>query len=74
MANGPATWLRCRGSPDPPSKERLRQGITCKPWISLRFPWAYLQVGDEVAFSLSYGALLAAMDSEYVDKRYRGDA
>jgi predicted amino acid racemase len=30
-----------------------------------------VRVGDELAFSLSYGALLAAMDSEYVDKRYR---
>ncbi|MDJ0868157.1 MAG: alanine/ornithine racemase family PLP-dependent enzyme [Myxococcota bacterium] len=30
-----------------------------------------LRVGDEVAFAPSYGALLAAMDSEYVEKRYR---
>jgi predicted amino acid racemase len=34
---------------------------------------ADVRVGDEVAFALSYGALLAAMDSAYVDKRYRGD-
>jgi predicted amino acid racemase len=33
-----------------------------------------VRVGDELAFSLRYGALLAAMDSEYVEKRYRGDA
>ena len=31
-----------------------------------------LGVGDEIAFGLSYGALLAAMDSEYVEKRYQG--
>jgi predicted amino acid racemase len=28
-----------------------------------------LRTGDELAFSLSYGALLAAMTSEYVEKR-----
>jgi len=33
-----------------------------------------VRVGDELAFSLGYGALLAAMDSAYVEKRYRGDA
>jgi predicted amino acid racemase len=33
---------------------------------------ADVRVGDEVAFALSYGALLAAMDSAYVDKRYGG--
>jgi predicted amino acid racemase len=33
-----------------------------------------VRVGDELSFGLSYGALLAAMDSEYVEKRYRGDA
>jgi predicted amino acid racemase len=32
-----------------------------------------LRVGDELAFGLSYGALLAAMDSDYVEKRYEGD-
>lgn len=31
-----------------------------------------VRVGSELAFGLSYGALLAAMDSEYVEKRYRG--
>lgn len=31
-----------------------------------------VRVGGEVAFALSYGALLAAMDSEYVEKRFRG--
>jgi predicted amino acid racemase len=31
-----------------------------------------IRVGSEIAFSLRYGALLAAMDSEYVEKRYRG--
>jgi predicted amino acid racemase len=31
-------------------------------------------VGNELTFSLSYGALLAAMDSEYVEKRFRGAA
>lgn len=31
-----------------------------------------LRVGDELGFSLGYGALLAAMDSSYVEKRYRG--
>lgn len=31
-----------------------------------------LRVGGEIAFAPSYGALLAAMDSEYVEKRYRG--
>ncbi len=30
------------------------------------------RVGDEMVFGLSYGALLAAMDSEYVEKRERG--
>ena len=30
-----------------------------------------LEVGDEVAFDLSYGALLAAMTSPYVTKEYR---
>ncbi len=30
------------------------------------------RVGAEVGFGLSYGALLAAMDSEYVETRYRG--
>ena len=29
------------------------------------------RVGDELVFSLGYGGLLAAMDSEYVEKRYR---
>ena len=29
-------------------------------------------VGDEIVFELGYGALLAAMDSEYVEKRYLG--
>jgi predicted amino acid racemase len=29
-----------------------------------------LRVGDEVLFSLSYGALLATMDSQYVDARF----
>jgi len=33
-----------------------------------------VRVGDELAFSLGYGALLAAMDSAYVEKRYRGGA
>jgi predicted amino acid racemase len=28
------------------------------------------QVGDEIAFSVNYGALLAAMTSEYVEKRF----
>ena len=35
-----------------------------------------VRVGDELVFSLGYGGLLAAMDSEYVEKRYqtsRGD-
>jgi predicted amino acid racemase len=31
-----------------------------------------LDVGDEIVFSLNYAALLAAMDSEYVEKRYCG--
>jgi predicted amino acid racemase len=31
-----------------------------------------LRVGDEVLFSLSYGALLATMDSQYVDARFTG--
>jgi len=31
-----------------------------------------ISVGDELVFSLGYGGLLAAMDSEYVEKRYRG--
>jgi predicted amino acid racemase len=31
-----------------------------------------VRVGGEIAFALSYGALLAAMDSEYVETRYRG--
>ncbi len=31
-------------------------------------------VGDELSFGLSYGALLAAMDSEYVEKHYVGEA
>jgi predicted amino acid racemase len=31
-------------------------------------------VGQELAFALSYGALLAVMDSEYVEKRYVGAA
>jgi predicted amino acid racemase len=31
-----------------------------------------VQVGDRLLFSLGYGALLAAMDSEYVEKRVRG--
>jgi ornithine racemase len=31
-----------------------------------------IAVGDELVFSLGYGGLLAAMDSEYVGKRYRG--
>ncbi len=30
-----------------------------------------LRVGDEIAFALGYGGLLAAMDSAYVEKRYR---
>lgn len=30
-----------------------------------------IRVGDELVFSLGYGGLLAAMDSEYVEKRYR---
>ena len=30
------------------------------------------RVGDELVFSLGYGGLLAAMDSEYVEKRYHG--
>ena len=34
---------------------------------------ASICVGDELSFALSYGALLAAMDSQYVDKRYHGD-
>jgi predicted amino acid racemase len=34
-----------------------------------------LRVGDEIAFSLAYGALLAAMTSPYVEKRpFRGGA
>jgi predicted amino acid racemase len=33
-----------------------------------------VRVGDEVAFALSYGAMLAVMDSAYVDKRFRRDA
>jgi predicted amino acid racemase len=34
-----------------------------------------LRVGDEVAFTLNYGALLAAMTSPYVDKQFvRGGA
>jgi predicted amino acid racemase len=33
-----------------------------------------LRVGDEVAFALNYGALLAAMTSEYVEKRPRGNS
>ena len=31
-----------------------------------------VRVGDEIAFGLDYAALLAAMDSQYVEKRYRG--
>jgi predicted amino acid racemase len=31
-----------------------------------------IRVGDALRFGLSYGALLAAMDSEYVEKRYAG--
>ena len=31
-----------------------------------------LRVGDEVVFALNYAALLAAMDSTYVEKRYHG--
>lgn len=31
-----------------------------------------VQVGDEIAFSVNYGALLAAMTSEYVQKRFVG--
>ncbi len=31
-----------------------------------------IRVGDEIVFSLGYGALLAAMDSEYVEKRFVG--
>ena len=30
-------------------------------------------VGGQIAFAPSYGALLAAMDSEYVEARYRGN-
>ena len=33
-----------------------------------------LRVGDELAFALNYGALLAAMTSEYVNKRTVGNA
>lgn len=33
-----------------------------------------VRVGDEVVFSLNYAALLAAMDSGYVEKRYHGAA
>jgi predicted amino acid racemase len=33
---------------------------------------ADVRVGDELVFAPGYGALLAAMDSEYVEKRYRG--
>lgn len=33
---------------------------------------APLAVGDVVSFSLGYGALLGAMDSQYVEKRLRG--
>ena len=33
-----------------------------------------VEVGDEVVFSLRYGALLAAMDSEYLEKRLVGAA
>jgi predicted amino acid racemase len=33
---------------------------------------AEIRVGDEIAFSLCYGALLAAMDSEYVEKHFVG--
>jgi predicted amino acid racemase len=29
-----------------------------------------IRVGDEISFALSYAALLAAMDSEYVEKRF----
>ena len=32
-----------------------------------------IAVADRVVFSLGYGALLAAMDSEYVEKSYRRD-
>ena len=31
-----------------------------------------VRVGDELVFAPGYGALLAAMDSAYVEKRYRG--
>ena len=31
-----------------------------------------VQVGDRLRFSLGYGALLAAMDSAYVEKRMHG--
>jgi predicted amino acid racemase len=31
-----------------------------------------IRVGDEVRFALSYGALLATMESRYVDTRFRG--
>jgi predicted amino acid racemase len=31
-----------------------------------------IRVGDELVFSLGYAALLAAMDSAYVEKRFRG--
>ena len=33
-----------------------------------------VRVGDELVFSLNYAALLAVMDSDYVEKRYRGAA
>jgi predicted amino acid racemase len=33
-----------------------------------------VRVGDELAFGLRYGALLSAMDSAYLEKRYRGGA
>jgi len=32
------------------------------------------RVGDQLVFSMNYAALLAAMDSEYVEKRYQGAA
>jgi predicted amino acid racemase len=33
-----------------------------------------VRVGDQLVFSMNYAALLAAMDSEYVEKRYQGGA
>jgi predicted amino acid racemase len=35
---------------------------------------ADVRVGDELVFSLHYGALLSVMDSPYVEKRYRSGA